>query len=55
MFYRVTGEVTILKIIAEKISQHNSAYLHFRPTEAVIVTWFNAILLVNRVPMQVLK
>ena len=42
VYYRVTTDSNTLNAIAERIANHNSDYTHYRPTEAVIVTWFQS-------------
>ena len=42
LYYRVTSDNTTLISIAERIAGHNSYYSDFRPTEAVIITWFQS-------------
>ena len=42
LFYRVANDNITLNAIVERISQRNSAYADYTPTEAVIVTWFQS-------------
>ncbi len=40
VYYRVTHDNSTLNSIAQRIASHNSNYTGYRPSEAVIVTWF---------------
>ena len=53
LFYRVTNEPEILGSLTNKLIEHNSAYMSYRPTEAVIVTWFQGRLLENNMQIMV--
>ena len=42
MYYRVTTDDSILDAIVEYIEDRNKNYDEFRPTMAVVVTWFQS-------------
>ncbi len=44
VYYRVTNDSITLNSIAERIASQNSGYADYRPSEAVIVTWFQSTL-----------
>ncbi len=42
LYYRVTNDSTILNRISQEIEILNSDFTSYQPTQAVIVTWFQA-------------
>ena len=47
LYYRVETKDNILNSISEKLAQQNNAYNTYKPTLAVVITWFESRLLRN--------
>lgn len=47
VFYRVTEDENTLSHIGDLIASQNSEFVGYRPTEAVVVTWFQSRLFRN--------
>ena len=45
LFYRTTRDRDVLETVSKKLAGQNSAYSLYRPTEAVVVTWFEGSIL----------
>ena len=42
IFYRVSSDNSLLEAIVMAMALENSAYMDFRPTLAVVITWFQS-------------
>ncbi len=45
LYYRVTNDSTTLRRATQEISRENQDFSNYSPTLAIVVTWFEAVLL----------
>ena len=52
IYYRLTADSESLETVADVITRLNPNYSHFRPTLAVVVTWFQSTFLESSVEVR---